>query len=502
MLLALCGLVMLGLVREETGTEAFLVGLGLAVLPAPAVVLAFRWLGRAHPLPWGTHAFVLAWGACAGALIALVANSFVAVWLADAWAHPVDPNTLAAFAVAPVVEESAKATALLLVLVFRGRLIRGPVDAVVLTGLTATGFAFTENILYLAKAFGSDRDEGTGAAITVATFFIRAVFSPFAHPLFTCMTGLGVGLALLSRRRVGRVLLPVAGLLLAMGMHAAWNGSTVLGPLGFPLVYVTIMIPALGFTVWLVLWHRQRELRTVRETLPRYALAGWLSPYEPLALGSLRSRRIAAEFASYHGIRADARRLRLYAAAATRLALLRSDAERGRRTPDFAHRERALLDHLWRDRALARPAFAHSWRLAPPRAPHLLPAQPADAAAPGGWYAPPAWWPPAPPRGYGQGPGYGHGHGAPPPPGRAHAPYGYGGGTAPYGGSPAPYGYGGRPAPYGYGGRPAPYGYGGPAPYAPGQPPYAAAPAGIPAGTGRQPTGEDARHDPWAPPRE
>ncbi|WP_234010513.1 PrsW family intramembrane metalloprotease, partial [Streptomyces sp. SPB074] len=372
-LLALCGLVMLGLVREETGTEAFLVGLVLAVLPAPVVVLAFRWLGRAHPLPWRTHAFVLAWGACAGALIALIANSFAAVWLADVWARPVDPNTVAALAVAPVVEESAKAAALLLVLVFRGRLIRGPVDAVVLTGLTATGFAFTENILYLAKAFGSDRDEGTGAAITVATFFVRAVFSPFAHPLFTCMTGLGVGFALLSRRRVGRVLLPLAGLLLAMGMHAAWNGSTVLGPLGFPLVYVTIMIPALGFATWCVLWQRQRELRTVRETLPRYALAGWLSPYEPLALGSLRSRRVAAEFAAYHGVRADAHRLRQYAAAATRLALLRHDAEQGRRTPDFPRRERALLDHLWQHRALARPAFAYSWRLVPPRAPHLLP---------------------------------------------------------------------------------------------------------------------------------
>ncbi|MGC5410980.1 PrsW family intramembrane metalloprotease, partial [Streptomyces sp. DT225] len=48
-LLALCGVVILALVRDQTGTEGFLVGLGLAVLPVPVLMTAFRWLDRVDP---------------------------------------------------------------------------------------------------------------------------------------------------------------------------------------------------------------------------------------------------------------------------------------------------------------------------------------------------------------------------------------------------------------------------------------------------------------------
>ena len=59
---------------------------------------------------------------------------------------------------------------------------------------------------------------------------IRGVFSPFAHPLFTAFTGIGIGHrgrqpqaggAVSSRRCSGT---PVA-----VGAHAAWNGSMLLG---------------------------------------------------------------------------------------------------------------------------------------------------------------------------------------------------------------------------------------------------------------------------------
>ena len=59
--------------------------------------------------------------------------------------------------VAPWFEEAAKGAAVLLVLVFRRREFDGVVDGIVLAGLSGVGFAFTENILYLASAYdGSD----------------------------------------------------------------------------------------------------------------------------------------------------------------------------------------------------------------------------------------------------------------------------------------------------------------------------------------------------------
>lgn len=95
------------------------------------------------------------------------------------------------------MEESAKAAALLLLFVFRRRRFTGPADGFVIAGFTATGFAFTENVLYLGNAFEEDLAKGTGVldSVTAATFFVRAVLSPFAHPLFTVLTGLGFGAA-------------------------------------------------------------------------------------------------------------------------------------------------------------------------------------------------------------------------------------------------------------------------------------------------------------------
>ncbi|WP_079275300.1 PrsW family intramembrane metalloprotease, partial [Streptomyces phaeoluteigriseus] len=369
-LLVLSGLVILALVREQTGTEGFLVGLGLAVLPVPLLIAAFRWLDRVEPGPWRNLVFTFAWGACAAALIAIVANSFAVRWIATATADPAHADTLGATVIAPVVEESAKAAAILLVFLFRRRDFTGIVDGVVIAGVTATGFAFTENILYLGNAFGTDQLTGDGgiASVTVATFFVRVIMSPFAHPLFTVLTGLGFGIAALSgeRQRVRRVVLPLCGLLLAMLMHALWNGSATFGDWGFFAVYGAFMVPAFGVLTWLVVWTRQRELGTVRDELPAYTAAGWLSPAEPYALGSMRARRVARQYARRHLGRPAARTVAQYEAYATSLAFLRHRGRNGRGGADFVVRERELLNELWRRREVARPALEHASRLTAP----------------------------------------------------------------------------------------------------------------------------------------
>nr|WP_229924338.1 PrsW family intramembrane metalloprotease [Streptomyces sulfonofaciens] len=445
-LLALCGLVILALVREQTGTEGFLVGLGLAVLPVPLLVAAFRWLDRVAPGPWRNVVFCFAWGACAAALIAIVANSFATHWIATATADPSGADTLGATVIAPVVEESSKAAAVLLIFLFRRRDLTGLVDGVVVAGITATGFAFTENVLYLGTAFGDDQLTGDSgfASLTMATFFVRVVMSPFAHPLFTVLSGIGFGLAAGSadRQRARRVLLPLCGLLLAAGMHATWNASSDFGDYGFLLVYVVFMVPVFALLTWLVIWSRQRELRTVREELPVYVAAGWLPPHEPLVLGSMRARRTAREYAGHTlGGRPAARAVAEYEAFATSLAFLRHRGRRGRAGTDFVAREEALLRQLWQRRQVAGPALAHATRALPP-----VP-----------WFGP-RWGPYGygpPTGGHGSWPG-GHGHPTGgyghPLPGARQLPYG-----APYAAQPVlPYGVPYGVAPYGPGGGEGP----------------------------------------------
>ncbi|MGW2107762.1 PrsW family intramembrane metalloprotease [Streptomyces sp. NPDC001948] len=431
--LALCGLAILALVRDQTGTQGFLVGLGLAVLPVPLLLAAFRWLDRVDPGPWRNVLFAFAWGAFAAALVAILANSFATRWIATTTADPSNADTLGATVIAPVVEESAKAAAVLLIFLFRRREFNGIVDGVVIAGITAAGFAFTENILYLGNAFGEDQQIGTSGvvSVTAATFFVRAVMSPFAHPLFTVLTGIGFGLAAASarRRRVRRVLLPLLGLVLAMGMHSLWNGSAVFSPYGFYAVYAVFMVPVFGLVTWLAIWSRRRELRTLAAELPAYAAAGWLSPAEPLALSSMRARGLARDAArrqyavaargsrtipygpygpggpgwspgaapgpapwpsaqaaaqtaaqveataKAHG-KAAAQAVAEYESFATSLASLRLQARRGAAGPDFTDRELELLHHLWQRREVAAPALTYAAQAAGLLRPHRLPSPP------------------------------------------------------------------------------------------------------------------------------
>ncbi|WP_188274905.1 PrsW family glutamic-type intramembrane protease [Streptomyces sp. CBMA152] len=400
-LLALCGLVILAIVRDQTGTEGFLVGLGLAVLPVPLLGTAFRWLDRVDPGPWRNLLFAFAWGACAAALVAIIANSFATKWIATATADPSSADHLGATVIAPVVEESAKAAAVLLLFLFRRRDFKGIVDGVVFAGFTATGFAFTENILYLGNAFGEDQASHTAglASTTAATFFVRIVMSPFAHPLFTVCTGIGFGAAALAsaRCRWRRIGLPILGLLMAMGMHALWNGSSTFGTYGFYLVYAAFMVPVFGLLTWLAIWSRQRELRTVAAELPAYAAAGWLGPAEPLALSSMRARSMARDFAhrTYGGRRA-ARTVAEYEAFATALAFLRHRAHQGSAGADFTAREQELLHHLWERKAVAGPALLYAagaaGRIWIPPQPHpygpRAPYNPPASYAPYGYEAP------------------------------------------------------------------------------------------------------------------
>ncbi|MFF3755155.1 PrsW family intramembrane metalloprotease [Streptomyces sp. NPDC002018] len=366
-LLALCGLVILALVRDQTGTQGFLVGLGLAVLPVPLLIAAFRWLDRVEPGPWRNLVFSFAWGAFAAALVAIIANTFATRWIAIATADPAGAESLGATVIAPVVEESAKAAAILLLFLFRRRDFNGLVDGVVFAGFTATGFAFTENILYLGSAFGEDRSAGFSglASVTAATFFVRVVMSPFAHPLFTVLTGIGFGLAAMAarRQRIRRFALPPLGLALAMGMHALWNASSSLfGPFGFYAVYAVFMVPVFGLLTWLAIWSRQRELRTVAAELPAYAAAGWLPSAAPQALSSMRARTMARDFAGRTYGPEAYRSVGEYETFATSLAFLRHRARRGSVGPDFVEREQELLHHLWQRRDMAGPALTYAAR--------------------------------------------------------------------------------------------------------------------------------------------
>ncbi|MER6307927.1 PrsW family intramembrane metalloprotease [Streptomyces sp. NPDC001657] len=367
-LLALSGVIIVGMVRRETGTEGLLVGLGLAVFPVPLLVAAFRWLDRIEPEPRRNLAFAFSWGACAAALVALVTNGFATDWLVAniASTSPSEAETWGATAIAPVVEETVKAAAVLLLYRFRRRDFDGITDGIVIAGITATGFAFTENIVYLGNAFGEDQSMGhTGLdSLTVGTFFVRIIISPFAHPLFTILTGLAFGIAATRypRRRAARIALAALGLLTAVLLHAIWNAASSLGDVGFLLVYGLFMVPVFLALTALAVWARKQELLSLPGYLAPYITAGWLTPAEPDALASLKTRALARDIARRTEGPAAARAVTAYTTAATALSFHRRRAHLRGPDPDFTTREQYLLQRVRQYQRWGRPALTCALR--------------------------------------------------------------------------------------------------------------------------------------------
>ena len=183
---------------------------------------------------------------------------------------------------APVVEEAAKGAFLLLMMTGRRRNeLNSLTDCLVYAGLVGAGFAWLEDILYIAG--------GESLGDSLLTAGIRLIMGPFAHSLFTTMFGLGVWFALQQRNALAKAGFITLGYLAAIVMHGLWNGSSLLGVGAYFAVYVFWMVPMFALAIVLGVRSRRREQRVVAEKLPGMVSAGLVSPNEATWLGSIET---------------------------------------------------------------------------------------------------------------------------------------------------------------------------------------------------------------------
>lgn len=348
-------LVALGLIGAVIGGTAMLVGTMAAALPVLPVVAAFLWVDRWEPEPWQLLLAAFLWGAGISVLAAALVND-ASTAVGEHLLGTGRGDLAAAVISAPIAEEALKGAFLVGLVWLCRREFDGIVDGVVYAGLVAAGFAFTENVLYFGRAFAFDGLAGDGGSVAIV-FLLRGVLAPFAHPVFTAMTGIAVGLV--ARRR-NQMWLPRAavigiGYLGAVGLHALWNASAGLGYL--PAFYGMIMVPLFGALITMVVWQHRREQRMVSTALPGFATAGWIAPSEVPLLASQIGRR---------GWRSEVRRragdsaasaVRDYQNAVTELAFLSDRVERGTASPDTRrwHHEAVAELIAARDRAVSPP---------------------------------------------------------------------------------------------------------------------------------------------------
>lgn len=327
------------------GVTTALLALAVAVIPLGIVIPAFLWLDRFESEPNRYLLGAFLWGALVAAVVAALTNTS-AIAVLEAATDPDSALATAAVVVAPVTEEAMKGLLVLLIWWFRRREFDGITDGMVYAGVTAAGFAFTENVQYLAVAYTDGGNEALGA-----TFVARCLLSPFAHPMFTLLTGVGVGVAATSRSWLPRLVAPVVGFVLAVLAHALWNLAAVTGGQGLVVVYLLVEVPVFLAFVVFVAWARRHEGHLIGQHLRPYADAGWLSPAEVTMLASMTRRREARQWARANAGRAGLASMRAFQDAASELALLRRRMHHSAADAHALEQERALLRALATRRA-------------------------------------------------------------------------------------------------------------------------------------------------------
>ncbi len=250
---AVVGLMLAWLTVLDVGAPAAFAGAISAIVPAGFYLPIFLWLDRYDPEPPGRLIFVFLWGALIAVFFSAIANGIAISAYGD---------TLTGIISAPIVEEATKGVGVLIIAVFFRKDFDSVVDGIVYAGVVALGFAMVENIDYYGRSLNE-----TGVSGLAGTVFVRGVLSPYSHVLFTCMTGIGFGVARETHKATLKIAAPIAGYFAAVILHALWNTLASLGGAEFLVGYLMIEAPLFCAFITVIFLLVRREGRILKQSL-------------------------------------------------------------------------------------------------------------------------------------------------------------------------------------------------------------------------------------------
>lgn len=259
---------------SSLGFAGTFIGFVMAFTPAPFYVILYLWMDRYDPEPAWALASAFGWGALVSLLVSFVVNTLFG-GVAAALIDPETGDTLAAVLSAPLIEEGTKGLGVLLAMIFFRREFDGVLDGLVYAGIIALGFATGENVLYYGRTFIED---GFSGLLLIG--FLRGVLSPFAHSLFTSMTGIGCGISRETHNKGLRIVAPVLGYFGAVFLHSLWNTvASLLGAMFF-VAYLVIWVPLFLAFLGLIIAMAVRERRIIRAMLGFEVSTGTITQQE------------------------------------------------------------------------------------------------------------------------------------------------------------------------------------------------------------------------------
>jgi protease PrsW len=251
------------------------------------------WVDRYEKEPKLLLGAVFIWGAVVASAGAFLINTLFGISIYAITGSEAAADLSTSALIAPVVEESLKGLAVLLVFLLIRREFDSILDGIIYAAITALGFAATENAYYI-YTYGYAQSGWSGL---LGLVFVRVILVGWQHPFYTAFTGIGLAVARLNRNTWVKIAAPLTGLAFAMAAHAFHN--TLASLLSGAGVFIGFFFDWTGwfamFIFVLVMVNREKK---------------WMIEYlrDEVALGTLNQRqyRAAASFFDRLGAQMDA----------------------------------------------------------------------------------------------------------------------------------------------------------------------------------------------------
>jgi RsiW-degrading membrane proteinase PrsW (M82 family) len=159
--------------------------------------------------------------------------------------------------IAPIVEESLKGLAVLVVFLLFRKEFDSVLDGIIYAGITALGFAAFENVFYIYEyGYLENGWEGLWSLV-----FVRVILVGWQHPFYTAFTGIGLAIARMNRNFLVKIMGLLGGFGTAVFTHAFHNtfGGLIGGVEGLAfgtLVDWTGWFFMLAFIIWMIVHER------------------------------------------------------------------------------------------------------------------------------------------------------------------------------------------------------------------------------------------------------
>ncbi len=278
----------------------FLVSLFFGFAPMFLFAYILYWTDRYEREPKILLGAVFFWGMAIAAGGAFIINTVLGMGVYVFTGSESASDLATGSIIAPIVEESLKGLAVLIVFFVFRKEFDSILDGIVYAGITALGFAATENTHYIYNMGYLDGGwEGLWFLV-----FVRVILVGWQHPFYTAFIGIGLAVARLTRSGIMKFVAPVLGFGIALFTHAFHNTfATMLGGLSGLAIGTAIDWTGWFFMFIFIVWAVSSDRKLLKLHLQEEYKLGLLSAQQyhtAISAGKQSSARLRALFSGQY----------------------------------------------------------------------------------------------------------------------------------------------------------------------------------------------------------